>query len=318
MQHTPYIGSGPYCYANSLAMMLGDDSPSPAVLEFATGSPFGIEITRGKDPFFDPYGWDPVKAIDMALRSAGWDATLHVGRDASDALENLRQALSSSGAVFVGPLDMSHLRYHPDSEHLSGSDHFLVVLRMTDDDEWVQVHDPHGFPYAVLPVRDFMQAWKAEGIAYGKPYMLRTNFRRVELVSEEDVIRRSLGPAREWLSMQVHGKGEDAMPLGSVGNASAARELARMIETNYTAGLRAHMVYFAVRVGARRLADGSTCLARVGYRDAAGIMGKQARLVGSLQYSLVNKDIAAAVGTLEALAETYQELERAMKEQSPL
>jgi len=39
------------------------------------------------------------------------------------------------GAAFVGPLDMSQLRYHPDSENLSGADHFLVVLRMTGDDE---------------------------------------------------------------------------------------------------------------------------------------------------------------------------------------
>jgi len=314
MQYTPYIGSSPYCYANSLAMMLGDDSPSPAVLEFATGSPFGMEIIGGKDPFFDPYGWDPVKGIELALRAAGWDSTLQVGQDASDALENLRQALSGGSAAFVGPLDTGHLLYHPDSAHLSGVDHFLVVLGMTDDDEWVEVHDPHGYPYAKLPVRDLMQAWKAEGISYGKPYMLRSNFRRVERVSEEDVVRRSLGPARKWLSMEIHGMGEDAMPLGSVGNGTAARQLARMLETNFTAGLRAHMVYFAVRVGARRLADGSTCLARVGYRDAAGVMGKQARLVGSLQYSLVQDDVAAAVGTLEALAETYQELERAMKE----
>jgi len=86
MEHTPYIDSGPYCYANCLAMMLGDDSPSPAVLEFATSSPFGMEIIGGKDAFFDPYGWDPVKGIELALRAAGWDSTLRVGQDASDAL----------------------------------------------------------------------------------------------------------------------------------------------------------------------------------------------------------------------------------------
>jgi len=182
------------------------------------------------------------------------------------------------------------------------------------------VHDPHGFPYARLPVQDLMQAWKATGIAYGKPYMLRANFRRVEHVSEEDMIRRSLGPAREWLSMETHGAGagEDAMPLGSVGNGTAAKQLARMIQTNCTAGLRAHMVYFAVRVGARRLVDGATCLAQIGYRDAAGIMGKQSRLVGSLQYILVQNDFAATAETLDALADTYQELQKAMKEQPSL
>jgi hypothetical protein len=39
-----YIGSGPYCYATSLAMMLGDAAPSPAELEVLTGSPFGMQL----------------------------------------------------------------------------------------------------------------------------------------------------------------------------------------------------------------------------------------------------------------------------------
>ena len=39
-----YIGSGPYCYANSLAMMLGSAAPGPAVIEVLTGSPFGAEL----------------------------------------------------------------------------------------------------------------------------------------------------------------------------------------------------------------------------------------------------------------------------------
>ncbi|KAK1751175.1 NlpC/p60-like transpeptidase-domain-containing protein [Echria macrotheca] len=309
MERIPYIGSGPYCYANSLAMMLGKDSPSPAVLEFATGSPFGMEIIEAKTPFFDPYGWDPSKGLDNAIRAAGWESNLGIGKDEDDALAKLRSALAD-GPVFVGPLDMSQLRYHPDSEHLSGADHYIVILRIQDD--WVEVHDPHGFPYATLPLRDFMRAWKAEGIQYGKPYMLRTSFRRVDAVSEEEVIRRSLNDARRWLSMKDSGQVE--MPPGSVGNGTAATQLARMIETGFNQGLRAHMIYFAVRVGARRLSDGSTCLARVGQTRAADVMAKQARLVGSLQYILVQNDTAAAVKTLGILAETYGELETALGE----
>ncbi|MFC8264071.1 hypothetical protein ACFUNF_42440 [Streptomyces sp. NPDC057291] len=56
---THYIGSGPYCYANSLAMMLGEAAPPPAVIEVLTGSPFGFELIGGTLPLFDPYGWDP-------------------------------------------------------------------------------------------------------------------------------------------------------------------------------------------------------------------------------------------------------------------
>ena len=37
-RHIPYVGSGPYCYANSFAMLLGERAPSTAVIEVATGA----------------------------------------------------------------------------------------------------------------------------------------------------------------------------------------------------------------------------------------------------------------------------------------
>ena len=68
-----YIGSGPYCYANSLAMMLGSAAPEPAVIEVLTGSPFGAELIGGVMPFFDPLGWDPGIGLDAAIGPAGVD-----------------------------------------------------------------------------------------------------------------------------------------------------------------------------------------------------------------------------------------------------
>ncbi len=67
-----YIGSGPYCYANSLAMMLGSAAPEPAVIEVLTGSPFGAELIGGITPFFDPLGWDPGIGLDAAIALLGW------------------------------------------------------------------------------------------------------------------------------------------------------------------------------------------------------------------------------------------------------
>jgi len=54
-----YIGSGPYCYANSLAMILGAEGPDPSAIEVLTGSPFGFQLYQGRLPWFDPLGWDP-------------------------------------------------------------------------------------------------------------------------------------------------------------------------------------------------------------------------------------------------------------------
>ncbi|UNI15417.1 hypothetical protein JDV02_001952 [Purpureocillium takamizusanense] len=304
-----YVGSGPYCYANCLAMMLGKESPSPAVIEFATSSAFGMQIIGGDVVFFDPFGWDPVACFDAALESAGWASTLVIGADAEDALVRLKQALLQ-GPVFVGPLEMGLLRHQPEMKGAIGADHYVVVLGITNDGI-VEMHDPHGHPYATLPVTDFMASWRAEKLDYGKPYMLRTDFRQVERgISEEDVIRRSLDNARRWLSME---QGPHNMPPYSCGNGEAAERLAQMVEGKTLAkSMRMDLVYFAVRVGARRLADAATCLRRIGRDDAADIATRQARLVGALQHPLVVGDDARAARLLRELAPTYEALRAAL------
>ncbi len=67
----PYIGSGPYCYANSFSMMFGDASPSTSIIEFATSSAFGMQLIGGTTPFFDPYGWTPEAGFTDALAAMG-------------------------------------------------------------------------------------------------------------------------------------------------------------------------------------------------------------------------------------------------------
>lgn len=311
MVHTSYIGSGPYCYANCLSMLLGKDSPSTAVIEFATCSPFGMEIIGGDLVFFDPYGWTPLEGIETALKSMGWKSTLIINKDEDEALERLKREVKN-GPVFVGPVEMGHLGYQPGNNGPIGADHYVVVLSVTDDDNMIELHDPHGFPYATLPMSDFMRAWKAESLGYGKPYMMRANFHKAEQqVSEEEVIRRTIEHGLRWLSMR--GTHED-MPPNSSGNQVAALNLASMVQKSYTPALRGHLTYFAVRVGARRAADAASCLARVGLRDAAQIMERQARLIGSLQYILVKGDKVAAGKVLGKLAPTYEELRRVLEQ----
>lgn len=47
--HIPYAGSGPYCYANSFAMMFGANAPSIGVVEFAMVARFPFSIlTAGR------------------------------------------------------------------------------------------------------------------------------------------------------------------------------------------------------------------------------------------------------------------------------
>ena len=208
--------------------------------------------------------------------------------------------------MWVGPLEMGHLHHQPEMTGPIGADHFVVVLDV--DDGRVLVHDPHGYPYAEVPIGDFMTAWRAETVSYGDPFTLRTGFTKIADVTDADAVRSVIPAAVDWLGMR-----EDAgLPPGSLGNGAAAERVAALVEAGAGDGLREHLIYFAVRVGARRLSDTADCLLLAGYPGAAAIAATQARLVGSLQHPMVTGDLPAAAAALRALAPTYDQLRAAL------
>lgn len=306
MGHLPYVGSGPYCYANSFAMVLGAQAPSTAVIEVTTGGPFGMQLIAGTTVFFDAYGWKPELGFDQALNSIGWTSTVSKGGEAGEALARLTAA-AKKGPVWVGPVEMGHLHHQPEMTGPIGADHFVVVLDVNH--ERVLAHDPHGYPYAEIPVDDFMTAWRAETVDYGEAYTMRTDFVKVADIEDADAIRSVIPTAIGWLSART----DVPMPPGSLGNGEAAERTAELIAAGAGDGLREHLIYFAIRVGARRLSDTADCLALAGYRDAAQIAAAQARLVGSMQYPMVAKDFPAAAAALRRLAPTYDRLRAALE-----
>ncbi|MGO4334554.1 hypothetical protein AB4037_06555 [Labrys sp. KB_33_2] len=305
--HCPYVGSGPYCYANSFAMMFGAAAPSTAVIEFATGSPFGMQVLPGGLPFFDPYGWTPEAGFETALDLLGWSSRRESGGSAGESLARLEAALRK-GPVWVGPVEMGYLSHQPGMTGPIGADHYVVVLAVAEGR--VLMHDPQGYPYASLALADFMAAWRAETIDYGEPYTMRTQFVREQAVDEVVAIRAAIPHGRRWLSMEEASNA----PPASLGNGEAALALAERLERWLDEDLRGHLIHFAVRVGTRRAADGATCLTRAGHDDAADIMDAQARLIGGLQQPLVAGDGRAAARILRTLAPTYEQLLAALKQ----
>jgi hypothetical protein len=169
-----FIGSGPYCYANSLAMMLGSAAPEPAVIEVLTGSRFGAELLGGVTPFFNPPGWDPGIGLDTAIGLLGWTCRPSAGGSGTEAAARLGEA-SESRPLLAGPLEFGLLLHHPDSGTAIGSDHYVVVTGV--EDGIVRFHDPHGHPYATLPADDFIAAWRADSIGYAtEPFTARAGF----------------------------------------------------------------------------------------------------------------------------------------------
>ncbi|MFI6740378.1 hypothetical protein ACIBI9_46280 [Nonomuraea sp. NPDC050451] len=301
-----YVGSGPYCYANSLAMILGDEAPPPAVIEVLTGSPYGMQLIGGRLPLFDPFGWDPELGLDAAIGLLGWECERVDGGTAEAALDRLHRACQD-GPVLAGPLELGLLSYQPGSGKAVGADHYVVVLEV--DDDIVLVHDPQGYPYATLQVDAFAEAWQAELIPYLKqPFRMRYGFTRHEQVTPVEALRRSLPAGPAWLA----GRTDVEVPPGTLGQAAAAERTARLVEEGLDPEIRLLWQAFAVRVGARRLNDLAACLSSLGLDAGAAIAVEQARIVGGLQGPLMSGDDVALADGLRRLAPTYERLRAAL------
>ncbi|MBO0868386.1 MAG: hypothetical protein J2P15_07455 [Micromonosporaceae bacterium] len=302
----PYHGSGPYCFANSLAMVLGSDAPPPSVIEVLTGSPFGLVLLGGQLPLFNPYGWDPDIGLDDAIALLGWACHRQGAEDDEQALAMLHEAVKA-GPVLAGPVEMGLLRQQPGMTEPVGADHFVAVLEV--DATLVRFHDPNGHPYTTLPIKEFLAAWRAETITYRTTsYTMRSDFRRIREVGQDEALRAALPGAIAWL----RGRGDVTTWPGTVAGAGAADRLASMVSGGLDAGTRAHLAQFAIRVGARRLTDAATALAGIGRGRAAGVATRQARLVGGLQYDILNAATARAAEALRRLAPTYHEFADAL------
>jgi hypothetical protein len=298
----PYIGSGPYCYSNSVAMMLGAAAPSPAEIEVIGGGPFGMMLLGGDLPFFSPYAWEPDCGIDLALGFLGWECRRVAGEDAATARVLLREAVAE-GPVLVGPVEMGLLRHQPEMRGAMGADHWVVVIAIEED--MVVMHDPHGFPYATLPLDEFTEAWRAELVDWADPpFVMRSHFVQVRDVSVDDAVRESLPNAVRLLRNEF----DTPTPPGTVGTATGMERLAQMVEQGLPPNVHGHLVHFAVRSGARRLNDAAVLLARLGEGRASKIATGQARDLGSLQFALVAGERGNAAATLRRMAPSYEEL----------
>ncbi|PXX60844.1 hypothetical protein DFR70_10935 [Nocardia tenerifensis] len=289
-----YIGSGPYCYSNSLAMMLGKHAPSTGVIETLTGSPFGAQLEDGVLPFFDPVGWHPEIGLAAAIESLGWSCVRSEGGSAEEALDRLR-AVCARGPALAGPLELGLLRYRPNSGIAVGADHYVVVLAVEGDT--VLLHDPQGHPFATLPTAAFLESWRAERMTYiDVPFVLRSDFQRRQDISPTDALKSSMPQAFQWLN----------------GASAAIEELAEVATDGLAADTRDLLSTFIIRVGARRLIDASASLDLIGRTEAARIAADQSRQIGGLQYPVVTGDDSALITALRRLAPGYDRLRTAL------
>jgi hypothetical protein len=185
-------------------------------------------------------------------------------------------------------------------------DHFIVAIGM--DGDTLFVHDPAGYPCAMISWEQFCTAWRADGISYRRgPYTMRHDFRRVRDIGREAMIQRTIPLMRQNV---MRASGHEVLR-----GADALRTFAGDLRGRVPERVRGHLVWFALPLGARRCLDGAQFLAEAGLEGPAGNYQRQARLLGQMQSDAVARRwdaVADAMMQLGDLEEQFASLVRAI------
>lgn len=298
-----YTGNGAYCYANSTAMALRAVGYTfdPGYIECLTGFAMGAHFEQSSDgplPFFDAPASSPEKGVTQALMALGFSFEHYSVAQESDpaGAQSLRQLKSwlAHGPVIVGPVDMGLLLYNPNHPYLGGSDHYVLVYEVSDEE--VLLHDPAGFPYVSMRTEAFVKAWQAESIGYRQgAYGMWGCIRRTATPSTEELFRmtdRRVAEQYRWKQSQA-----EAEKLG----AGTFRALAAMDAGSLPPYLRNHLLYFAFPVSARRCEDFADFYAPYD-AERSQMKREQARCYGRAQSVLMRGDLQEFGVILDQLA----------------
>jgi hypothetical protein len=187
---------------------------------------------------------------------------------------------------------------------MAGADHYVVALALEADH--LLLHDPAGAPYAVLPVADLLEAWRAERIGYKRgPYTLRTGFRQAERVPRRRMFEATLPLARR-------NAGADPGGPATYGGGAALARLARDLRGEVSETTEAHLLGFSFPTAARRSVDAACFLAEGGRPDAAALLDRQARLWGRANAAAAQHCWPDAAGLVGQIAAVERELAGAL------
>ncbi|UJW30150.1 BtrH N-terminal domain-containing protein [Saccharothrix sp. AJ9571] len=293
-----YQGNVPYCYADSLSMLLSvhGERVRPGLIEPLTGVGLGaLRVPDGRTYFS---AITPPQGLDAALRLLGCDFTGTCGPDDVPVEEILREELAT-GPVLLGPLDMGHLTYVPWHRDVPGADHYVVAYDL--DDEGVLLQDPAGFPCARLGFADLEAAWRAERVDY-----------------EHGVYQRwtRIGPPREVVYDEARaffsGIYRDNPGAGEVIRALAA-DLRGPVDPA-TAGF---LTGFTLPLGARRALDFAVLFEQGGDHRLAAVKNEQAHLFARARAAGFREGWAEAADVLTELAGCEDTVERLLLKDKP-
>ncbi len=303
-----YQGNVPYCYANAVSMLLSSmgETVSPSRIEPLTGMGLGAQWRPQENIIFFDLG-PPDLGINMALDLLGYTYDEHAyAADAALPLDDLRTTLANGPAV-IGPLDMGCLSYIPGHKFMHGSDHYVLALAV--ENAALRVHDPAGYPHALLPHDDLECAWRAEAIAYRRgAFRYWTSPARRTHPTDQEIFDEALAGFRALYTNARQGNASALASASAIG-AEAILAAANVIAVDDPPmALILHLEAFALRLGGRRALDLAEFF-RGGNDTLANIKDEQAQLFGRAHTDVARRDYTALAATLRTLAEIEEEFE---------
>ncbi|MEK8129034.1 hypothetical protein WMW72_14110 [Paenibacillus filicis] len=301
-----YVGNGAYCYANSTSMLLDSigEQVSPNLIEVLTGVGLGAVWFKEDNMIFFSNGI-PHLGVSKAMDILGCASKEVSGTDEAGLVEKIAEELKEH-PIMMGPLDMGFLTYMPNHPYLHGSDHYVLALGL--EDGWVRLHDPAGYPFATLPVRDLIQACKTNRLQYrlypnDLIYHYWSEPVRLQHRTSSEMYREAIRYFREVYL--------DADRLASVhgwmtgGDAIAA--LQRHVKAGEVdPGLQGHLTHFAFQVGARRALNYSEFF-QCENPKLSGLKFMQSEMFGNCHGLAVRGEWQAIGDSLQGLGEFEQQ-----------
>lgn len=162
-----YVGNGPYCYANSAAMLLesAGESVEPRLVEVLSGVGLGaFWVADAQLLFLSGLASAPDVGLSRSFGLLGFRVVEEAEADGDAIPIDALKLQLGKGPVLLGPLDMGELPYRPNASGANGADHFVLALHV--EDGAVIVHDPAGYPAMPIGVKALDRAWRADLIEY--------------------------------------------------------------------------------------------------------------------------------------------------------
>ncbi len=290
-----------------LLSSIGETIP-PAEIEAYTGVGLGaFWLAKEKLLFYSNIASAPDKGISRALQLLGFEFTETATSDPkSPPFDQLRRDLQTSPAI-LGPLDMGYLPHNPLHNRMKGADHFVLAIKMDEDE--VLIHDPEGFPSVHLPIRHLEPAWRADNIPYRRDYYRYwTRPKRRQHPTPDQLYKSTLESFKA-----IYSEGEKIAQSSHIKiDDDAILTVSKHVrEEKISPAERGFMVYFSLKLGARRASDFAAFFAK---RDPhlAELKWKQAELFGRSQSTAVERKWAKTADHLEQLAGAEKEFRKAL------